>query len=235
MGNWELGRRFKTVEFDPLSIWNIFYYFFGNCLRSDTDEKVDLGNNESPTDPIFDRYRHCTIQVWEFLTWLVGLWLTTFNDSLLMQSLKNSASLFLDHKSAFKSPIIICNGCSVALVYEGLQLKKTVSVVLVTSRELWHSSREVPRNSQSNGRAEKHNRTLLEKARCMLHDVGLPIKFWAEAISTVSYLSNRSPHSSLLADPSVKFGKMPWIKNTILKWAIIPGYQWILCQKAVNK
>ena len=48
MGNWELGRRFKMVEFDPLTIWNIFFYFFGNYLRSDTDEKVDLGNNERP-------------------------------------------------------------------------------------------------------------------------------------------------------------------------------------------
>ena len=27
-------------------MWNIFYYFFGNYLRSDTDKKVDLGNNE---------------------------------------------------------------------------------------------------------------------------------------------------------------------------------------------
>ena len=40
---------FKSVESDPLAIWNIFYYFFGNYLRSDSDEKVDLGNNERPS------------------------------------------------------------------------------------------------------------------------------------------------------------------------------------------
>ena len=28
---------------------NIFYYFFGNYLRSDTDKKVNFGNNERPT------------------------------------------------------------------------------------------------------------------------------------------------------------------------------------------
>ena len=28
--------------------WNIFYYFFGNFLHSDTNEKVDLGNKERP-------------------------------------------------------------------------------------------------------------------------------------------------------------------------------------------
>ena len=50
MENWELGRRFKTFKLGPLTIWNIFYYFFGNYLRSETDEKVDLGTNERPED-----------------------------------------------------------------------------------------------------------------------------------------------------------------------------------------
>ena len=36
------------VELDPHTIWNIFYYFFGNFLHGDTDEKVDLGNKERP-------------------------------------------------------------------------------------------------------------------------------------------------------------------------------------------
>ena len=39
-----------SVELDPLTIWNIFYYFFGNFLDGDTDEKVDLGNKERPND-----------------------------------------------------------------------------------------------------------------------------------------------------------------------------------------
>ena len=47
---WEIealwGGGFKSVELDPLTIWNIFYYFFGNFLHGDTDEKVDLGNKE---------------------------------------------------------------------------------------------------------------------------------------------------------------------------------------------
>ena len=38
-----------------LSPYGIFYYyFFGNYLRSDTDEKVDLGNNERPNVDIVD-------------------------------------------------------------------------------------------------------------------------------------------------------------------------------------
>ena len=52
---------------------------------------------------------------------------------------------------------------------------------------------------QQNGVAERINRTLLEKARCMLSNAGLWDRkgFWAEAISTACYLVNRSPHTSL--------------------------------------
>ena len=49
---WEieaLWEGFKSVELDPLTIWNIFYYFFRKFLHGDTDEKVDQGNKERPT------------------------------------------------------------------------------------------------------------------------------------------------------------------------------------------
>jgi len=47
--------------------------------------------------------------------------------------------------------------------------------------------------------AECINRTLLEKAHCILSDVGLwgRITFWAEAVSSFCYLVNRSPHTSI--------------------------------------
>ena len=38
----------KPVNLHPLTVWNIFYYFFGHPLRSDTGEKVDSGSNEGP-------------------------------------------------------------------------------------------------------------------------------------------------------------------------------------------
>ena len=55
----------------------------------------------------------------------------------------------------------------------------------------------IPYHPQQNGRAERVNRTLLEKTRCMLAESMLPKKFWAEAVSTACYLSNRSPKRSL--------------------------------------
>lgn len=55
----------------------------------------------------------------------------------------------------------------------------------------------VVRTPQQNGVAERMNRTLIERVRCILSHSGLGKKFWAEAASTACYLVNRSPHSSL--------------------------------------
>ena len=51
----------------------------------------------------------------------------------------------------------------------------------------------VPYTPQQNGMAERKNRTLIEKARCMLIESKLPKKFWAEAIYTPNYLCNSIP------------------------------------------
>ncbi|KAL0318336.1 UNVERIFIED_CONTAM: Retrovirus-related Pol polyprotein from transposon TNT 1-94 [Sesamum angustifolium] len=50
-----------------------------------------------------------------------------------------------------------------------------------------------PYTPQQNGVAERMNRTLLEKVRCMLISSGLPKSFWGEALITAAYLINRSP------------------------------------------
>ncbi|KAH9650271.1 hypothetical protein KPL70_026312 [Citrus sinensis] len=50
---------------------------------------------------------------------------------------------------------------------------------------------------QQNGLAEKMNRTLLEKVRCMLFNANLSKHFWVEAVTTIVYLVNRSPSSTL--------------------------------------
>ncbi|KAK4388364.1 Retrovirus-related Pol polyprotein from transposon TNT 1-94 [Sesamum angolense] len=50
-----------------------------------------------------------------------------------------------------------------------------------------------PYTPQQNGVAERMNRTLLEKVRCMLISSGLPKSFWGEALVTAAYLINRFP------------------------------------------
>jgi transposase InsO family protein len=50
-----------------------------------------------------------------------------------------------------------------------------------------------PYTPQQNGVVERKNRTIMEMARCLLHDKGLPKKFWAEAANTAVFLLNRLP------------------------------------------
>lgn len=55
----------------------------------------------------------------------------------------------------------------------------------------------MPGTPQQNGVAERMNRTLLERVRCLILNVSLPKTFWGEALATAAYLINRSPSSSL--------------------------------------
>ncbi|KAK3038599.1 hypothetical protein RJ639_027262 [Escallonia herrerae] len=55
----------------------------------------------------------------------------------------------------------------------------------------------VKRTPEQNGVAERMNRTLLERARCMRLNADLPKSFWAEVVNTACYLINRSPSSAI--------------------------------------
>jgi len=44
-----------------------------------------------------------------------------------------------------------------------------------------------------NGLAERANRTLMESARCMLHEAGLDKQFWGFAVATAAHIHNRLP------------------------------------------
>lgn len=50
---------------------------------------------------------------------------------------------------------------------------------------------------QQNGTAERMNRTLQDKARCLLLNSELPLKFWGEAMNTAAYVRNRLPSRSI--------------------------------------
>ncbi len=55
----------------------------------------------------------------------------------------------------------------------------------------------IPYTPQQNGVAERMNRTIISKARCMLSNAGMGRHFWAEAASTACYLINRSPSTAI--------------------------------------
>ncbi|GKF06570.1 retrovirus-related pol polyprotein from transposon TNT 1-94, partial [Tanacetum coccineum] len=50
---------------------------------------------------------------------------------------------------------------------------------------------------QQNRVAERMNKTLMDKVRCLLIQSGLPKTFWAEATCTAAYLINRSPSTAI--------------------------------------
>nr|GFA02669.1 hypothetical protein [Tanacetum cinerariifolium] len=69
--------------------------------------------------------------------------------------------------------------------------------------------------SQHYGLAERMNRTLMNKVRCLLIQSGLPDSFWAEATVTASYLINRSPSTSL--EKKTPYGFMGKLKPRAIK------------------
>jgi hypothetical protein len=58
-----------------------------------------------------------------------------------------------------------------------------------------------PYSPEQNGKAERLNRTLQERARAMLYESGMEQELWAEAFATASYLRNLSPVSGLAKTP----------------------------------
>ncbi len=71
-----------------------------------------------------------------------------------------------------------------------------------------------PYTAQWNGIAERLNRTLMDKARCMLKAKNLDNRFWGEAIATANYLKNISPTKRLEITPEEKYSnKKPTYKH----------------------
>jgi hypothetical protein len=68
-----------------------------------------------------------------------------------------------------------------------------------------------PYTQHKNGVAERMIRTLNTKARCMMLDARLPMRFWAEAIRTATYLHQRTPTAACARKSpyEVLFGEKP--------------------------
>lgn len=58
----------------------------------------------------------------------------------------------------------------------------------------------IPHTPQLNGKAERFNRTLIEKVRSLLIDSEMQKKFWGEAARVATYITNRSPTEALSTD-----------------------------------
>ncbi|KAJ9507131.1 hypothetical protein QJQ45_004864 [Haematococcus lacustris] len=79
----------------------------------------------------------------------------------------------------------------------------------LASKGIQHQ-RSAPYSPEQNGSAERLNRTLIEKVRCMLYTAGLPTRLWTEAVRTANHLRNLSPMRGKGATPwELFFGVKP--------------------------
>ena len=74
----------------------------------------------------------------------------------------------------------------------GTEYCNTAFLNYLASMGIKHQT-SAPYTPEQNGLAERTNRTLIEKARCMLSHAKLPRPYWAEAVRTAAYLKNLSP------------------------------------------
>lgn len=71
-----------------------------------------------------------------------------------------------------------------------------------------------PYTPEQNGRAERLNRTLLERVRTLLVESKLDRSLWAEALHTVNYLRNRSPATGRTRTPfELLYGSVPDVSH----------------------
>lgn len=73
----------------------------------------------------------------------------------------------------------------------------------------------IPYVPQQNGFIEREVRTVIETARTLLHESGLPHTLWAEATNTTIYVLNRTPNTETgnKTPYELWFGKKPSVKN----------------------
>ena len=71
-----------------------------------------------------------------------------------------------------------------------------------------------PYAHEQNGAAERINRTIIEKARCLLFQCGLSTNYWPFAVEAAIYLYNRTWYSAIGKTPfKARFGKKPNVAN----------------------
>lgn len=78
----------------------------------------------------------------------------------------------------------------------GLEYLNNAFSELLATAGIVHQT-TTPYTPEQNGVSERMNRTLVEKAKCLLINAKLPKLYWAEAIHTAAYLINRTPTRSL--------------------------------------
>ena len=74
----------------------------------------------------------------------------------------------------------------------------------------------IPYGANQNGVSERANRTVVSRAKCMIHNAGIDKKWWGAAVLAAIYLKNRSPTTALPGNKppyEMWHGKAPGLTN----------------------
>ncbi|GFW54202.1 retrovirus-related Pol polyprotein from transposon TNT 1-94 [Trichonephila clavipes] len=115
----------------------------------------------------------------------------TGNVSAKTVSTKHCNSINLTITDVSNVPQLRCNLLPVTCLMDKEFVNEQLDTYLAISGTFHEKT--IPYNSESNGKAERANRVLLERARILLYESKLPLKFWAEAISCSTQVSNVTP------------------------------------------
>ena len=81
----------------------------------------------------------------------------------------------------------------------------------------------LPYEHEQNGKAERANRLIIDRARCLMLESGLKKIYWPYAVRTATFLANRSPSSNIDITPIEAFTS---IKPDLRSLRVFGAYGW---------
>ncbi|GJS85052.1 ribonuclease H-like domain-containing protein [Tanacetum coccineum] len=123
-------------------------------------------------------------------------------------------------KNSSKSPCDICHKAKQTREPFPLSEHKTTNIGDLVHLDLWGPYKVCIKNlvastPQQNGIAERKHRHLLNVARSLLFQSGIPLSMWPECILTAAYLVNRLPSSVLNGKSPFELVFLPDLKNVL--------------------
>ena len=103
----------------------------------------------------------------------------------------------LEKQTKLKVKIIRCDGAG--------ELVNSAPMIAFSNEAGIKAETMAPYNPQMNGKAERLNRTIMERLRAVLLEYKLPRSLWAELLMALFFVRNRSPNADGQATPYERF------------------------------